>query len=180
MGLFGALMRFAGKGSIVFLLGKGWGVDARFMYVGMLACCFFLFLRQGKGEGGSFAHFRAGRDCAAQPVNNGVADGQSQSCALCEAIHLDETFKDLVQLAGFDADAGVADVELYPVSFAAIPLAAFALGGEFKGISDKVGYHLEDAVLVSFDGYLFVRRLVDEFHPLRTAELQRIVYLPAE
>ncbi len=102
---------------------------------------------------------------AAQPFNNGFADGQSQSCALCEAIHLDETFKDLVQLAGFDADAGVADVELYPVSFAAIPIADFALGGEFKGVSDKVGYHLEDAVLVSFDGYLFVRRLVDEFPP---------------
>ena len=97
-----------------------------------------------------------------------------------KVIHLYKAFKDPCQFVGFDADAGVADVKFYSVSFAAVSVADAAACGKFEGVSDKVRYYLEDAVLVAFNDNLLVRGLVNKLHTLGAAEFQRVVYFLAE
>ena len=136
--------------------------------------------RQGKGKSRSFPHFRTDGDGSAQSFDNGFADRQSQSRTLRKGIHLYKALEDLCQFVSLDADAGVADVKFYSVSFAAVSVADAASCGEFEGISDEVRYYLEDAVLVAFNDNLLVRGLVNKLHTLGAAEFQRVVYFLAE
>ena len=99
---------------------------------------------------------------------------------MCIRDSLYKAFKDLCQFVSLDADAGVADVKFYFVSFAAVSVADAASCGEFEGISDEVRYNLEDAVLVAFNGNLLVRGFVNKLHTFGTAEFQCVVYFLAE
>ena len=176
-------MRFFIKAvSIVACFCIAGSVEAGFGYRVLFLRCFpFVFCqRQGKGKSRSFPHFRTDGDGSAQSFDNGFADRQSQSRTLRKGIHLYKAFKDLCQFVSLDADAGVADVKFYFVSFAAVSVADAASCGEFEGISDEVRYNLEDAVLVAFNGNLLVRGFVNKLHTFGTAEFQCVVYFLAE
>ena len=70
---------------------------------------------------------------------------------MSESIHFYEALEYFAELVRFDSDARIGDVELYFIAFAAISVTDAALSGEFECVTDKIGYHLEYPVLVSFD-----------------------------
>ena len=99
----------------------------------------------------SFA-FALDTDASTAFLDNGAADGETETCALYEVVEFDEAFEDAgLQVKG-NARTRVFAIEIDAVAFFAIAHTDMSLLGIFHGIGDEVGEQLLQTACVKYGG----------------------------
>ena len=91
-------------------------------------------------------------DASATLLNDGLTDGETETCSLYEVVQLDETFEDASLLLQWNTCSCVFAVEQKAAIFFAIAHADMSLMGVFDGIGDEVGEKLLQSACIEHGG----------------------------
>ena len=107
---------------------------------------------QPEPERRSFSIHGSDADLAAQPFDDALADGKTQSGAFCFCVELDEPPEYVVYFVGRDAATGIFHVKIPTVvRQLAVAEMDMALPGKFRCLVDEVVHHLRQAPPVGVD-----------------------------